>query len=70
MANTTEEVELGRECVKVYEWRLQWLRAGGFNKRNAKLLAGSDIDWHYANDLLKNCEAKGHDQNFVMDLLL
>jgi hypothetical protein len=66
----TEEVELDRESIRVVEWRLQWLRAGGFNKRNARLIAESDIDWRYANELLKNCKAKEYSETFVMDLLL
>jgi len=61
--------ELEPESVRVYEWRLEWLRAAGFTKRNAAKIANSDIDWHYACDLLKNCEEKGFDQAFVMDLL-
>ena len=66
----TEEVELDRESIRVVEWRQTWLRAGGFNKRNARLIAESSIDWRYANDLLKNARAKGHDEKFVIDLLL
>lgn len=61
--------ELSSEAVKVYEWRLEWLRHGGFTKHNAIKIADSDIDWRYAVDLLKNCEAKGFDQAFVMGLL-
>lgn len=61
--------ELDSEDTRVYEWRLEWLRAGGFTQVNAIKIANSDIDWHYANDLLKNCEAKGFDQAFVMGLL-
>lgn len=66
----TEEVELDRESIRVVEWRLQWLRAGGYNKRNARIIAESPIDWRYANELLSNCKRKGHDEKFVMDLLL
>ena len=66
---TTEDVEVEREVVRVYEWRFTWLVSGGFSKRNAALIASSDLDWRYAVNLLRNCKDKGHTQDFVMKLL-
>lgn len=65
----TEEVETDREVIKVMEWRAGWLRAGGFTKRNANILACGSIDWRYANKVLKDCLDKGYDQDFVMTLI-
>lgn len=65
----TEEVELDRESIKVMEWRAAWLRAGGYTKRNANILACGSIDWRYANKVLHDCEEKGYDQDFVMKLI-
>lgn len=62
--------EIQDEAVKVYEWRYEWLRAGGFNKRNARILAESPVPWRFAVDCLKHAKAKGYDEKFVMDLLL
>ena len=58
------------ESTKVYEWRMQWLRAGGYTKKNANIIAKSHLDWRYANQILKSCEAKGFDEKFVMNLIL
>jgi len=73
MARTTvkEEIELDQEAIKVIEWRTDWLRAGGFTKRNARII-GEDtrIDWRYANEVRKNCVSKGFDEDFVMKLIL
>lgn len=69
MVKLDEEVELDREVIRVHEWRAEWLRVGGFTKRNANILAGSDIDWRYANQVLKACKAKGFDEDFVMELI-
>lgn len=63
------EVERDREVVRVYEWRLQWLRHGGFNKRNANRLAGSEVNYKYAIKVLNDCKDKGYDEEFVMRLL-
>lgn len=58
------------EAANVLEWRLSWLRHGGFNKRNARVLAENPrIDWRYANNLLANAKRKGYDETFVMNLL-
>jgi len=65
-----KEVEVDREVVRVFQWRADWLRVGGFNKRDANILAGTDIDWRYANEVLKHCKEKGYDDTFVMNLLL
>jgi hypothetical protein len=65
----TEEVETDREVIRVLEWRAGWLRAGGFTKRNANILASGNIDWRYANKVLHDCEEKGFDQEFVMELI-
>lgn len=63
----TKEVEL----ANVIAWRLEWLRAGGFNKRNARLIANQPtIDWRYANEVLTNCKAKGHSEEFAVNLIL
>lgn len=61
--------EIKDTAEKVYEWRLSWLRAGGFSLPNARRIADSHIDWRYANKLLENCKAKGHTEEFVMELL-
>lgn len=61
-----EEVELDRVIL----WRLQWLRAAGWSRRNAQLIASdTKVDWRFANDLLKNCKEKGYDEDFAMKLL-
>jgi hypothetical protein len=58
------------ESIRVHEWRVQWLRAGGYTKKNANIIAKSHLDWRYANEVLKSCEAKGFDEKFVMNLIL
>jgi hypothetical protein len=58
------------EVVQVREWRVQWLRAGGYTKKNAELIAKSQVDWRYANSLLESCKAKGYSEDFVIKLLL
>ena len=66
-AVTDREVEL----ANVIAWRIEWLRAGGFNKRNAKLIANTPaIDWRYANQVLNNCKSKGYDESFAVNLIL
>jgi lipocalin len=65
------EVAVKDEVATVIEWRFQWLLAGGFTKRNSKLLANTpSIDWHFANRVLKECKEKGYDEDFVMKLIL
>jgi hypothetical protein len=59
------EIELGLEEQRVIEWRLQWLRHGGYSKKNAKLIAHSRIDWRFATDLLNNCG----DESLAMKIL-
>jgi hypothetical protein len=66
----TEEIEVDREAYRVYEWREQWLRAGGFSKRNSALLASTAIDYRYAIKLLADAKRNGYDESFVMGLLL
>ena len=58
-----------QEVANVLTWRIEWFRHGGFNKRNARLLAESNIDYRYANKVMAACKAKGHDEAFVMNLL-
>jgi lipocalin len=65
------KVAIKNETEDVVEWRFQWLLAGGFTKRNSKLLANTPtVDWRYANKVLKACKAKGYDEDFVMNLIL
>ena len=52
-----------------FSWRVEWLRHGGFNKRNANILARTTIDYRYANKVMKDCKAKGYDEAFVMNLI-
>jgi len=62
----TEVVELSQEAAKVINWRQQWLRAAGYAKTNAELIATSvEIDLHFACDLLKN----GCTENQAMEIL-
>lgn len=70
MTKAVEEVEADREVVRVFEWRADVLRVGGFTKRDANILAGTAIDWRYANQVLKHCKAQGYDDTFVMNLLV
>lgn len=58
------------EVARVFEWRVQWLRAGGYSKKNAELIAKTPLDWRYANEILEACKSKGYDEKFVMDLIL
>jgi len=60
-----DEVEIGLEDQRVIEWHLQWLRHGGYSKKNAKLIASSKIDWRFANQLLKRCS----DEKLAMRIL-
>ena len=54
------------ELAHVIEWRIAWLRSGGYNKRNATIIANRPaIDWRYANEVLTNCKYKGYDEDFV-----
>jgi hypothetical protein len=64
-----EEVELEREVVRVYEWRLQLLKKAGFTFHNAALIASSELDWHDAVRIRDNAMAKGHDEELVMQIL-
>jgi len=49
-----EETELSPEATKVIEWKIEWLRHAGYTKRNSALIASSsEIDYHFACDLLK-----------------
>jgi hypothetical protein len=50
-------------------WRVEWLRHGGFTKRNATILAKLPIDYRYANKVMKDCKEKGYDETFVMNLI-
>lgn len=59
------ETEIDSEDERVIEWRLQWLRHGGYSKKNAKLIASSKIDWRFANQLLKRCP----DEKLAMRIL-
>lgn len=66
----TVVIEHEPERVKVVAWRYEWLRHAGYSTRNAELLASSSIDLHFACDALPLAKAKGHDENFIMQLLL
>jgi len=62
----TDTIELSPEATKVIDWRKQWLRASGYNKRNAELIATDiKIDLHFACNLLKN----SRDENVCMRIL-
>lgn len=65
-----KEVEQDLESLRVLEWRVAWLRAGGYTKRNANRIASTTVDWRHANRVLKDAQAKGYDQDFVMELIL
>jgi hypothetical protein len=61
-----DEIELSSEAVKVIAWRLKWLRAAGYSKRNAQTIAEvPTIDWRFACNLLKNT----NDQELAMKIL-
>jgi len=66
----TEVIGPELEQAKVIRWRKQWLVAGGFSMGNAETLANiPSVEKDYAIDLLKNAQAKGYDEAFVMELL-
>lgn len=66
-----DEIELDPEAQKVINWRVEWLRHGGFTKRNATLLASrEDCDYRYYNRVLADCKAAGFDEDFVMTRIL
>ena len=58
------------ESVRVFNWRRSWLISGGFSLHNAELIADSQIDFRFAIRTLENCKRKGHDEEFVMGLIL
>lgn len=60
-----KEVQISLESEKVIKWRMQWLNAAGYNKRNARLIATAAIDWRFACNLLKNCK----DEDLAMRIL-
>jgi hypothetical protein len=66
----TEVLVVSEEDQKVFLWRKQWLVHGGFSMRNADLLASTDVSYDYANQVLRNAKQKGHDEDFVMKLIL
>ncbi len=52
-----------------FTWRVEWLRHGGFTKRNAAIIARLPIDYRYANRVMKDAKEKGYDEAFVMNLI-
>ena len=72
MAKVLTEDEIGPEVEheRVVRWRFQWLSASGFSKRNADLLASSNIDLHFACRAIVNAKEKGLDEDYVMKLIL
>lgn len=51
-----DDFEIAPERRKVIDFRLEWLRAAGYTKRNAELIASDlSIDWHFACDLRQRC---------------
>jgi len=76
MAKTKEKeeeefVQLSPESARVINWRQDWLRSGGFSRRNAELLATTtEIDYRYANRVLADCKRQGYDEDFAMKLIL
>ena len=51
-----DETELYPESERVIQWRLDWLRAGGYSNKNARLIAAAvHVDWRFANNLLESC---------------
>lgn len=63
---SSPEVELENETTKVVKFRQEWLRAAGYSKRNAELIASDlDLDWHFAHDLRKKCS----DEDLCMRIL-
>ena len=52
-----EGVRLAPEALKVVQWRNEWLRAAGYSRRNAKKIAyATEINWHIAYDIRKQCD--------------
>ena len=44
------------ERNRVIDFRRDWLRASGYNKHNADLIASDlELDWHFACDLRTKC---------------
>jgi hypothetical protein len=53
---TMAEADMSPETLRVFRWRLEWLRDAGYSAPNAEKLAlRTDIDWHDARDLLRTC---------------
>jgi hypothetical protein len=60
------ERELVPENERVINFKLEWLTATGYNRKNAERIAKDpSIDWHFAVDLLRNCG----DQRLCMRIL-
>lgn len=54
------------ELDRVVSFRKTWLQSAGYNKRNARKIAGDlNTDWHFACDLRKKC----HDEELCMRIL-
>lgn len=66
----SESLGINEEQHKVFLWRKQWLVHGGFSMRAADLIAASPVDYGYANKVLENAKRKGHDEDFVVKLIL
>jgi len=61
-----EVIELSEEAEKVIDWKKEWLRAAGYTKRNASLIASSsEIDYRLACDMLRQSK----DQELCMRIL-
>ena len=67
-AVTDELIEVEQD--RVIQFKVQWLVYAGFSKRNAELIATSDVDWHSAIDLLDRVKKKGYDDEYVVKILL
>lgn len=59
--------DLSPEAARVMNWRYNWLKSAGYSEVNALTLARQfDIDYSFANALLKNCK----DEERAMEILL
>jgi len=67
LTESYDDTVIDPEERRVIEWRMEWLRAAGYSKRNARVIAErTSIDWRFACDLLKNSD----NQTLAMKILL
>ena len=66
------EIAVGHEVEadRVREFKMNWLLSAGFSLDNARKIAESNIDWHFAVDAMTHAKGKGYDEEFVVKLLL